>query len=466
MGDLQPITNDMITETTKNRKFQAQYFIDNVQPILVNARRYFSTENRNTARLNAESFKEVYVTSDIHSDLRKFIELLVNARLITIPAGLNLYSDDIYNPALYTNTVWNKNKVALIILGDLVDGKRNDGKVDDKKGSFELLLHIFLYNMRLKALDKESMLVFTFGNHDYHTCIDVSEYITNTYTPKELKKFFGITNEDKATWVTTRQNALLPFYEVHPLFLISIGYNGRHELYGIHGGFHTANKEIIAPQLIAFQKQISAMNHETSLKTIMTNPAFDRSALFRKTIVTNEDGAEFAIEDGGLWSRVYQDLDSCEIIDGLAKNVVMIVVGHCPNIYDYSYRQAQTMSENAALYAGCQSNTDDGRGCVTLSCSHRLAHVDVAMSSAFHGDLSKEEKEARDAEMLVLKHDGLLKTDERYFNIVERFSKTGGSIEMYRAPALAGGRRKKTRRAGGRRPRRASRRTRHYVSRH
>jgi len=427
MGDLQPITEVMITEITKYNKFQTEYFDANVRPVLVNARRYFSVDGRNSAKLNAESFRKVYITSDIHSDLRKFIELLVNAELITIPAGFNLFSNDIYNPELYTRTIWNKENVALVILGDLIDGKRSNDQVDDTRGNFELLLHIFLYNMKLKAIDKHSTIVFTLGNHDYHSCIEISDYIVNTYTPDSLKLFFGF--GDAKPWVEIRQNALLPFYEVHPLMLVAIDHNKRHEMYGIHGGFHGIKKELIVQQLIKLQKQISAMNPETSLKTITSNPDFDTSFLSKKT-----DG----IEDGGLWSRAYQDPSGCELIDSLDKNVVMIVVGHCPNIYK-DILQAKTMADKPDLYAECQSNTVTGRGCVTLSCSNRLAHVDVAMSSAFHGYRPKHTRALRDAEMLVLKHDAGLKTDERYYNIVERFSKTGGVIEMYRAAAVAGG---------------------------
>jgi hypothetical protein len=438
---LRPLTNEQITGCIiENNYFNKEYFDANVKPILSDARKYYSIDERNSQTLNAEMFHAVYVTSDIHSDVRKFIELLVNADIVTIPAGIDLYSDDIYNPELYTQTIWNKPGIAVIVLGDIIDGRRGEGnEVNDVRGQFELLLHIFLYNMKIKALEKNAMLAFTFGNHDYHSLIQFDTGMIQGYTPNELQTFFGYPDNG---WIQTRQHALLPFYEVHPLFMIRVHHGQRFELYGIHGGFHNPDKSVNVKELIDFQKKISALDPNVSLTSIVGNPDFDLKVL-SSTMPHPKDPTRL-IESGGMWSRVYENADACSIIEPISP--IMIVVGHCPTWYSGN-RQELTMKENSALYAGCQKSlTRGGRGCVVLSCNNRLAHVDVSMSAAFHG-YDREAQVSRDAEMLVLKHDAGLKTDERYYNIVERFSKTGGTIEMYRAAAVAGGgRRKVTRR--------------------
>ena len=123
-------------------------------------------------------FDRIYVNSDIHSDYRNFINYLKNLNLIAIPDGLNIYTvsanldtrDDIYDPRFITETRWLPTNTLYIITGDLVDGKRTLS-VDDPRGSFEILLHMFIYNLRLKALEINSDILFTIGNHDALTAI-------------------------------------------------------------------------------------------------------------------------------------------------------------------------------------------------------------------------------------------------------------------------------------------------------
>ena len=48
------------------------------------------------------------------------------------------------DPKIITESTWNKRNALFIVIGDLVDGRRNRD-VNDKYGSFELLIHLFLY---------------------------------------------------------------------------------------------------------------------------------------------------------------------------------------------------------------------------------------------------------------------------------------------------------------------------------
>ena len=95
----------------------------------------------NAGRINADKFDRIYVSSDIHSDYRNFINYLQNLNLITIPAGLNIYTDtrnpdtrnDIYDTRFITDTQWLSYNTLYIITGDLVDGRRNISVVEQPR---------------------------------------------------------------------------------------------------------------------------------------------------------------------------------------------------------------------------------------------------------------------------------------------------------------------------------------------
>jgi hypothetical protein len=140
-------------------------------------------------------YKKVYMTSDTHADLRKFIQLLIGSKLVKFNHNNNDVTanvsreiepqDKIYYAIqnwIMTNLEWVPTEpTLLVIVGDLVDGKRIGlGQVNDTIGNIELLLHIFLYNLRIKALEKGSDVRFTIGNHDYTTVIKnraVQQYV-------------------------------------------------------------------------------------------------------------------------------------------------------------------------------------------------------------------------------------------------------------------------------------------------
>ena len=423
------------------------FFNVNVLPELKKGRLHIKNGGM-SHRIKAGAFKKVYVTSDIHSDFRKFVELLVNAGIITIPGDINLYTDDIYNIDILTETTWNMKNVCLIVLGDILDGKRGQGfEVDDKKGWFELFIHLFLYNMRIKAIDNSSFILFTFGNHDFHSLIRLDDHMLKSYVTISTKMFF---NTFGGSWIENRKNVLLPFYEVIPLFYVVINDGTRTEMLGIHGGFHLSDGSVISAELNALQSAVNAIPASKSLLSLSPK-------LYDVLAMPGTD-------DGGLWSRVYENAASaCSLLDGAKPN--LFVVGHCPTTFGKAGSvQLATMNANPDLYAGCNKGDGVGRGCVTLSCSNKLAHVDVGMSCAFYGYADKKMHQGRDAEILILTHDPTLSTEKQYYNIMQRFSKTGGTIEMFRAEAAAenvvGGARKHKSRRRTHRRKRVSRRNR------
>ena len=116
-------------------------------------------------RINTDSYDRIYINSDIRSDYRNFISCLQKLNLIKIPTGLNIYSYQ-----LITDTEWLPHNTLYVIIGDLVNGRQQQGFVSDQIGSFDILLHMFIYNLRLKALEKNSDILFTIGCNTSRSC--------------------------------------------------------------------------------------------------------------------------------------------------------------------------------------------------------------------------------------------------------------------------------------------------------
>jgi len=126
--------------------------------------------------IDTSKYNMVYITSDIHADVLKFIQLLQKEKLITPLTDPHTVTDLC---SLVTTLKWNEDKknVLLIIVGDIVDGRREGEdkdkdkdkhlQVKDNVGSFDLLLHILLYNLRVSAIEHGSNVLFTIGNHDF-----------------------------------------------------------------------------------------------------------------------------------------------------------------------------------------------------------------------------------------------------------------------------------------------------------
>ena len=58
-----------------------------------------------------------------------------------------------------------------MITGDLIDGKRGHRMVDDPRGSYEMLLHILLFNLRIGARARNSDVLLVIGNHDLYSVV-------------------------------------------------------------------------------------------------------------------------------------------------------------------------------------------------------------------------------------------------------------------------------------------------------
>lgn len=342
-------------------------------------------------------FKQVYVTSDLHADFRKFVQILKQLGLIS--TALNPYTDDIYSPELLAESRWiAPPSTLLVVVGDLVDGKRNHGAFwnssDDKEGAFEFRIHTLIYNLRIKARENNSDIFITIGNHDYESVIKTppSVKFIDKYVHDTAQDFFGV----------DRREALLPFYLVNPYFFVSIEGENKEAAF-VHGGLHSDVPDLLR-RLTRFQIIVDGES-TANLPNLLNS--YDTS-------YDKWDG-KFGSSDA-LWSRTYSLIDSCAIAK--TSRYHYIIVGHCPTNYGPSYPRIDGLIRKRPE---CDIGRLDGEkklGCVVIDCTHdktKIAFVDTGMSQSFRlpkeyirtiaSGYSEIDNEHRPVEVLKLVHD-------------------------------------------------------------
>ena len=383
-------------------------------------------------------YDDVYITSDIHSDLRKLNYLLYNTDLISKST-----TDDVVNimtgVAEGGNVDWIKPRTLFIIVGDLVDGARtkNSSHNYDKIGNIELLLLAYLFNLRIKARAVESEIRFTTGNHDYTTVIRSYNHVPywTNYIHNEAKTFFNSNREH-------RKACLLPFYNCSPYILLNIG----EEVACVHGGLHNdggPNDNVsINADVVSMQKRIDAYNANLNKFTPLT--AAEDNIL--------GDGVGSDPSSGPLFNRKYAkgtSATTCPLIYDTP--YTFIVVGHCPTMQT---NPSEHHNEIKGADPGHYSDCTGSHGCVVLGCDPttggnpgipgpHLAYVDIGMSVAFRsrarGYPNWREETLLIAEVLHLVHDPAL-DQSRYYNRIIREKVENGvhtSIDMWVAAPAA-----------------------------
>lgn len=354
-------------------------------------------------------YEHVYVTSDIHADLRKLHFLFKRAELI------NDDNDDITVPDIMASldTInWIKPNTLLIIIGDLIDGKRGYNEVDDTLGNIELLLHIYLHNLRIKARAVNSEIRFTIGNHDYHTVIynnigknQLPEFY-DLYVHKSSKNYFGTP--------ARRAYYLLPFYRCSPFLMLSVGT----ELAFIHGGFHP--EENPASPFFDIMLEIQNYIDANGLDKI-TDVYHDVLSCVSATSPTCTQPSSFGKVTSPLWTRWYAKNPSGSVCSQVITSPYqMIVVGHCPT---ENWPENNHFHEIFTKPDYQQPNNCSTGGCVLTSCfdarGPHLAFVDIGMCSSlksFYVNWGYEK--TRTAEILHFSH--VEGGADRFYNKITR----------------------------------------------
>ena len=364
-------------------------------------------------KINPAPYSTVYTTSDIHADVCKLNKLLSNAGLIDA-SGLEEL-DTINKPIR-----WLKPKIMFIIVGDIVDGARGRfSEIYDPIGDIELRLHIYLYNLRIKAQQIGSDIRFTIGNHDHHSVILKSDVgmpaFYNSWVHAKAREFFGSRD--------IRRACLMPFYMCCPYYILRFG----RELAFVHGGLNTNDRageyvESLAKDIINIQNKLDSTGDFQYLSS--ENEAF----------LSAEAGHQMT-KGGPLWTRFYSFGASGNVCDNLGEPFQTVIVGHCQTDGCTNGEHMKSIIVGSK-FTGCEKG-----GCVLLGCDKEsgpgLAFVDIAMSSAFRDVLNpftqkqvsarnniKRTEDQRHAEFLKFEHDHTLIGD-RYYNKITRVSLEG-----------------------------------------
>jgi len=391
--------------------------------------------------IDKTSFDSVFVTSDIHADLYKLNFLLSAAGLIDSTGAEE--RDQILN-----GFNWLKPRTLLVIVGDIVDGAREGvAEIYDPVGDIELLLHVYLYNLRLKARSVGSEIRIIIGNHDYHSAIKINSDdmpdFYNAWVHQSAKVFFGTRD--------IRRLCLLPFYMCSPYFFLRI----EDEIAFVHGGLHSYyNSDIVnlAQDVSMFQTELD----KTGNLSTMSDEAH---SLYSTLAFPGPAG----LTGGPLWTRYYSLGKTDEVCANLGNPFKMIVVGHCRT--DQCNRTPGSLMNEISMKFG--SACSNG-GCVLLGCDKagapQVGFVDISMSSAFRNykqtfwdatkgkyetivnlGLKKMQERIMRAELLKLVHDPSKLTGERYYNVISREKVSGAgakeSLVYWQAPAVGGSRR-------------------------
>jgi len=399
--------------------------------------RFFLAHSKkyNRSMLNKADYPNVYITSDVHADIGKLVQLLLDLELIEFEIAFNIYtpqgrySEELYTESLYgENLKWKGGSNAVfIIVGDLVDGRRRNLEIPDDKGTAELLLHVFLYNLRIKAIMAGSEVLFTIGNHDLTVFFELTytDYSRTTlvFDKNRKKHYTNYKNSKFIEWIrsiepTVPENQfifyrkfLFNFYNcMNFLTAIAIFDNKKYsipeprnndtnpyvdpaydaiaatlfDVLCVHASIvrytdHNKHKSFIDHILLIYLQYQFFVNTISGAETLLND--YDDKGLIKLLAISNEylNDRTFSKESG-----------SCAY---LVDQVGLLVLGHCQTGYIEGFEQFKkiidedTDNEDTDKYKECTTNylTDgpEKKSCVLIGCDHKLAFVDVAMSAAF-----------------------------------------------------------------------------------
>jgi hypothetical protein len=434
------ITSEEFQKVADSKKYykgegeSKEEFLDPLMLKVVGFTGILKKAGRLSHQIECTKYDKIYAIGDLHSDLPNFISILAKSKIIKFVdesdvEPVKIYGDN--NNRSFYNAKWNGgSKVLLVIVGDLVDGKRGDVQVDDKNGNFEILIHLFLHNLRIQANKEDSEVLFTIGNHDYETALspkNEGEGMYNTYVTNTAKSFFG-----NVMW--NRVFYLSKFYINSPYLFLSLMNGDIEEVRLTHAGMHEQLSirigeafDIVKLNLIqdSIKKKIIA----TKLEEIYSerNPIFE---MFNN--IKNKDRNYDTITQGVngrsgsqmLWTRAAATYESkkCQPLSTLNKSEdqydPILIVGHCVTwTYQVLVDVILPRNENGdkCVLGDGDYNEDKTHLCIAADCPdiedkkiNTRYSIDVGISSV----MRNPGHESKIPEILVLEKG----TGKRYYN--------------------------------------------------
>lgn len=351
-------------------------------------------------------YDRVFVTSDIHADLRKFVQVLLACGLITIGEYKHeqIYENDTNIYEIVWEATWAAQSTLLVICGDLIDGKGGGG-TGDARGSYEFLLHCLLFNLRIQARSLHSDVLFTIGNHDAATVTAYPPYqlVGSLDMYVEQSHFDFATSfasfepaEPLKGLMLGRHKMLMPFYACSPYLMLTF----RNVAFA-HAGFVDKHSTGVFAACKEKQKQIDdAVLDVTNLGEFLAPTA----------------GARV------IFARGYAELEhdkACDYDNDAHKRFSLIAVGHCVTHDHSGYGQLKPLLEQQ-----CDKNITGEHGCVlTRDCRRNgsgplIALVDTGMSASFRDPTKISMNKERKVGMLLLHKE---KQDSEHLHTVDSY---------------------------------------------
>jgi hypothetical protein len=362
-------------------------------------------------------FDRVFVTSDVHADLRKFMQILLACKLISIGTYTHghLYENDTNIYEIVWEAKWVAPKTLLVICGDIIDSGFGSAKyaelnaLGDERGSYEFLLHCLLFNLRIQARKVDSDVQFTIGNHDSATVTGCATTCPTDgidpfyvyYGHMQFARMGMQQPRDKLerAFITgqllNRRNMLIPFYACSPYLMLTLG-----KVAFVHAGFVWQGSD----------QYNEALKKQTVLDTAALHANTNLVDFFEPT---RSDANTLRF----LWTREYFDEHEVACKANTSHDFELIAVGHCVT-HEYKSKQPsieRLLDEQCNGYTtnGCvltrDCRTEDGKGPL-------LALVDTGMSATFRngGDATNlvVQNSTREVGMLLLS-----KSEERAYEI-------------------------------------------------
>jgi hypothetical protein len=370
--------------------------------------------------INTDTITDIYCTSDVHADYQKLVQCLFSGGFISNPHNLDVYEDNnVFDPRIITDSIWLKENTLFIIIGDLINGvNRVPGSslLNDTNGSFELLLFMLLYNLRIKARSKGSEILFTIGNHDIDGIMDNAPFSYPFIHPNALTYFH---NPD------IRSETLRHFYTLSPYLFLNVNTKlNTVEILCTHAGIHSEHQMKGDNYNIGEEYNMVLMNKLQN--QINRNP--EKLTEPYRNIKNNR----YVFLQTRYYAEI-KDIDDCRYIESqkYKYKYKFIVVGHCTTRFESKLKEiimSDTQYDSCEKYESDNKTILEGRnkGCILFDqCRDEnglptISFIDTAQSDGYRlpSGKTKYTNKNRNIEYLHL-HRGPPSGD-RDFNIITK----------------------------------------------
>ena len=366
---------------------------------------------------------EILCLSDIHADVHRFWQFLYLNQIV-LEEEMPAIKDIKWNP-LMTNK-------AVVICGDIIDGRRPPNENLHSSENNEILMHTLIYNLRLDAVQYNSYIFCTLGNHDFFAIHDGSgspehfymHYMDSKSYKNYMERFVNIFHnlyeiKEHSIQKVVRNDAvyfsrtliLSRFYLIGFQFFLKIN-----QTLFAHAGFHKSENIIslfengqnsnhqIQPLLIhrKILERLSSFHElngfiefnerrKNERHNIVSTYAkyydnifdlciqqlhqtkFDKALIDKYAAYFTENNKEDSVVENIFLTRRLQK--NCGEVDDILETYgcKMLVLGHCPTCMGSRIFSA----ENVIGIHDCENTR------IVFSCTSKLLTVDIAFSSGF-----------------------------------------------------------------------------------